>query len=729
MKRTSTLLFLFIMCIGNLNAQIIFEEDFEGGIVPAEWTIQTNASDGGWKVGTAAGLSTQAFGIQDNGSTRIAATNDDACNCNKSNEYFITPPIDLTNQSTVVLSFDAYFLDNTYQGNQEDATVEASTDGITWTVLEDLHGHGSWDKHSIDLSSYAGEDSLYIGFRYDDGTGWLYGFAIDNIVLEVPPSLDASLVDLKSRIFGEVATALPIKGVIYNEGINTISSLDISYSIDGGSPIVETIDGLNILSFTYYNFETATPWTPSAEGVYEIEVNITATNGMQDENQTNNTSDFETEIFAEVIVPNKIEDILANPPVISEIANSSDLLNKPTDLDFFPILGKDELWVINQRTEGVGGSTVTIADATAATPSDFLSRVDGNSWHFMSLPTAIAFSDDNFNFASSPGVQDANHDGGTFTGPSLWSSDPDIYAQPSGGNGSHLDMLHGSPFSMGIAHETDNVFWVYDDWNKDIVRYDFVDDHGPGNDDHSDATVRRYQNIGIDADGSIPNHMIIDKSSGWLYFVDNGNDRVMRLDINSGEVTSSLGLINEELAEHSAMGNFTTEVIIDSGVEQPCGIEIFENYLLVGDYATGDIIFYDMTNDFAELGRVATIEPGLTGVKVGPDGNIWYTNRIQNTLMSINAGEPLSTDQINDPLRVSFSPNPSSGKFWINISDVQDFSGVSINIFNATGQEILNQKEVRNNEAFDLSDFPEGVYFLHVQGEDFYSTKRIILNH
>jgi hypothetical protein len=74
--------------------------------------------------------------------------------------------------------------------------------------------------------------------------------------------------------------------------------------------------------------------------------------------------------------------------------------------------------------------------------------------------------------------------------------------QPSGGNGSHLDMLHGSPFSMGIAHEVDNVFWVCDDWNKDIVRYDFVGDHGPGNDDHSDAIVNRYENIGIDADGN-----------------------------------------------------------------------------------------------------------------------------------------------------------------------------------------------------------------------------------
>jgi hypothetical protein len=136
---------------------------------------------------------------------------------------------------------------------------------------------------------------------------------------------------------------------------------------------------------------------------------------------------------------------------------------------------------------------------------------------------------------------------------------------------------------MGIAHEVDNVFWVYDDWNNDIVRYDFVDDHGPGADDHADGIVRRYSNIGIEADGDIPNHLILDKDTDWLYFVDNGNDRVIRLDINSATNSNGLPGINEPLAEHSSMTGFDYEVIIDSDLERPCGIEIFENTLLVGE--------------------------------------------------------------------------------------------------------------------------------------------------
>jgi len=721
------LLFLsFIISVPCLNAQIIFQENFEAGILPTGWTMQTNATDGGWRVGSAANLSSNAFGIIPNGSNRIAGTNDDFCNCNKRNEYLITPALDLTGFTNIALSFDAFYTDNSYQGAREDATIEISLDGINWEILEDMHGHGSWDKHQIDLSMYAGEDTVYIGFRYDDGGSWLYGFAIDNVTVEVPLTLDVELAELNYRTFGETNENVPLGGTLYNNGTNAFTNLNLTYTIDGGSPVSEVIDNVDIPSFSYYNFEFTNRWMPTAAGKYTVDVTIDMVNGVVDEDQNNNSSTFEIEIFDDVVVPNKIDRFLDGPPIISLISGASTFLNKPSDLDFFPVLGKDELWVVNQRSENTGGNTLRISNATNG-PSEFLSQEDGNSWHFMSLPTAIAFSSDNFNFASSPGVQDANHSGGTFTGPSLWSSDPAVYAQPSGGNGSHLDMLHGSPFSMGIAHEVDNVFWVYDDWHKDIVRYDFVDDHGPGNDDHSDGIVRRYQNIGIDADGDIPNHMILDKSTGWLYFVDNGNDRIVRLDINSGSVGSALGNLNEPLAEHSSMTGFTTEVIITEGLEQPCGIEIMDNRLLVGDYANGDIIVFDMDNGFEELGRIPTEEAGLTGIKIGPDGNIWYTNRIRNTLSTAEPGLVSSATEIDRQPEVIISPNPTTGILSIGIPDWNGNTAVSAQLTNASGQEIRDLKNLKRSQQLDLSDLPIGVYFMNISADSFSSTKKIVL--
>jgi hypothetical protein len=596
----------------------------------------------------------------------------------------------LSNAPTAVLKFDVFYLDSSFQNFQEDATIQISTDLTNWDIVEDLHGHGSWDTHTIDLSAYAGQPILYIAFVYNDDGGWLYGMAVDNVSIEVPSALDADLVELVASPFGEQTTPHPIEGTIFNNGITEITSLELTYTESGGSPVSGTLENLNLQPFQYLNFELPNPWVPSSFGDFTVDIEITAVNGTTDDITNNNSASFDATIYEKVIPPNKIEDFLQTNPNYSEIANASNLLNKPTDLDFFPIMGKDELWVINQRIENTGGSTVTISDAT--------------------------------------GVQDANHSGGSFTGPTLWSSDPAIYAQPSGGNGSHLDMLHGSPYSMGIAHEVDNVFWVYDDWHKDIVRYDFVNDHGPGNDYHGDAIVRRYRNLGINTDGDIPNHMILDKETGWMYFVDNGNDRVMRIDINSGIGTLPLQLINEQLTEHSQVLGFTSETIIDQGLNQPCGIEIFENFLLVGDYATGDVNVYDKDNSFEFLGQIPTNEPGLTGIKIGPDGNIWFTNRLQNTLMMMEPGNFTSTDENFATQDVRIFPNPSSGKIFIQVDLKSQDAKSQIRISDVTGRTFITEKNVIGNMEMDLSSFPKGIYLCTVLTENNAITKKITLN-
>lgn len=160
MKRLFTFLCFMMIGLVGTQAQIIFQEDFEGGGVPTDWTIESSATDGGWNIGTSAALSSQNFAIASNGTSGIAATNDDSCNCDKSDEYFITPAIDLSGQAGFVLSVDVFYGNQNYSGVPEDATIEISLDGTTWTVLEDLHGHGSWDKHTVNLSDYAGESAV-----------------------------------------------------------------------------------------------------------------------------------------------------------------------------------------------------------------------------------------------------------------------------------------------------------------------------------------------------------------------------------------------------------------------------------------------------------------------------------------------------------------------------------------------------------------------------------------
>lgn len=320
-------------------------------------------------------------------------------------------------------------------------------------------------------------------------------------------------------------------------------------------------------------------------------------------------------------------------PSLEVVAGAGQGINIPQDLDFHPSRNM-ELWILNKDADMTGGSTVTLSNAGKGNQSAVHLR-DGNAWHFMALPSAIAFSN-NGNFATTANLQDANRQGGTFTGPSLWSSDMAIYAQPSGGNGSHLDMLHGSPYSMGIAAESDNAFWVYDGHYGHLVRYDFVLDHGPGNDDHSDGRVHRYTEIqlGRYSDG-VPCHMVLDAAKKWLYIVDGTKGRIIRVNIQSGSKKSDLNPINELLAQHWEMQGMEMEVMFEAGFQQASGIEIKDNRIFISDYKTGDIIAFDI-NSKKEIGRVATGKPGVIGIKLDPEGKLWYVNEKTHEVVRVS---------------------------------------------------------------------------------------------
>ena len=430
-------------------------------------------------------------------------------------------------------------------------------------------------------------------------------------------------------------------------------------------------------------------------------------------------------------IPNLIDSYLWGPPQTTMIGNAADGLDGPRDLDFHPELSRKELWVISKETESFGGTTVTYSNAGLSSQTS-LYRKDGNSWHFMSLPTGLAFSD-NGNWANSPGVFDANHNGGTpFTGPVLWSSDPAVYAQPSGGNGSHLDMLHASPYSMGIAFERDNVFWIFDSYNGDIVRYDFVDDHGPGNSYHLDAIIRRYPVPVSRINLEIPCHMVLDHETNWLYIVDGGSNQVIRLDITSGVPNGTpIAPAYEQIAEYTQMDQVTVETVVSTGLIEPSGIDVIDNRMIISDHSNGDILIYDISTVPATLlGTVPTGSAGIQGITIGPEGYIWYINKLSNQVFKMEHSAT-AVNEVNDLDDLVVFPNPSNGQFSISSSDLSK-GNYTVIVENILGQQmkVLNIQEL--NESLiniDLSDLPAGVYGLSVENaKSRISTKNIVIN-
>jgi len=425
--------------------------------------------------------------------------------------------------------------------------------------------------------------------------------------------------------------------------------------------------------------------------------------------------------FAFAQRPNLIDNYLWSNLTFELQPTNGATVDKPTDLEFHSDLTKNQLWVLNKNNVSSGGSAIVFSEVGQPNQSAQWLR-DGNAWHFMNQPTALAFGD-NGNFANAPGVTDANHQPGgiNFTGPSLWSSDLSIFGQTPGPgeNGKHLDMLHASPQCQGIAWESGNAYWVFDGYNGDIVRYDFVQDHGPGQSYHGDGVIRRYSDVLVAKDASeiVVSHMDFDEAKQWLYVVDNDNQRVFRMDITTGAYSGapSYGPF-ETLAEYSTYSGYTWEDVVTTGLVEPAGIYVTEDRMLVSDYSTGDIIVYEIgVIPAVEIGRIATGAAGIQGIEVGPTGEIYFVNSLTNSIYKIGADNLNSSIRNIDLVNAVVSPNPAES--YVNLAFETNIDG-NLAVTNVLGQTIYTNEVNGINTVIDVEDFAAGVYVVSVTSNE-----------
>jgi len=318
----------------------------------------------------------------------------------------------------------------------------------------------------------------------------------------------------------------------------------------------------------------------------------------------------------------------------------------------------------------------------------------------MHTASSLAFDDQGF-FANTLECQDANNNiNGFFSGPTLWDSDLSIYAavnQENGGLlGSHLDMIHQSPYSMGIEYAgLGNIYWVFDGYHSSIVRYDFETPHEIGGHDHSDGKVWRYDEVSVSRQEGVPSHMILDDNAGFLYIADTGNQRILKFNVNSGNFDYELDPYGESLEEYWMMENAEWEVYINEGLDKPTGIDIYENRLVVSDYASGDIIIYDIsTNTPYELGRIDTgNENNIMGIKIGPNQKIWYINYEKDEVVRIDYN--MIIGDINNDGNIN----------------VVDIVTLVDHILNPTGFE-LEQGDINNDGTINIVDVVQLVNYI-----------------
>lgn len=281
-------LFCLLMAAFTINAQAIFlEEGFDGNGIPDGWTQTTTGTDGGWKFGTGPSLSGSSFAIPSNGG-RIAATNDDKCNCDKLNEYLIMPEFDFSDYDALAMKFDYYYFD-AYYNSQERAYIAVSTDGgFTWDDVAALPGSVDWQNgFRVNLSAFGGESSVLIAFHYSDGGGWAYGWAIDNVSVYSPAKYDVAVTRLNVPRFEVVNQNVTIGGEVTNEGSENLTSFDLTWS-DGVNEYTDHISGIDVPYLGTYTFTASESLSLDQAISYDYTVSVSNPNDEEDQNPNNN---------------------------------------------------------------------------------------------------------------------------------------------------------------------------------------------------------------------------------------------------------------------------------------------------------------------------------------------------------------------------------------------------------------------------------------------------------
>jgi hypothetical protein len=279
MKKITFLAFLMATIISY--AQEVLNENFDESLsIPTGWINNDIAAAGDtWTIGTGTAHPNYASGVNTyfadlaNFSGNYAYFNSDADSNNQlaENVAFESPVFDCSGLTTVVLSYNDWFIPDFGGG----ATVETSVDGgVNWTVAY-TYTELEYGAKVLDVSSYlAGQSSAQIRFRWTGN--YSYNIFIDNVVVQQPtgsapgacttpnPLNDAMDVVINQYTLTSGTTYKWVEvGFAAAETGDAATSYDVTYSLnpDLSEPVLVATDYDGIIA------ENGSLWgTTAAEG-------------------------------------------------------------------------------------------------------------------------------------------------------------------------------------------------------------------------------------------------------------------------------------------------------------------------------------------------------------------------------------------------------------------------------------------------------------------------------
>ncbi|RMG70795.1 MAG: hypothetical protein D6722_08105 [Bacteroidetes bacterium] len=294
MRAFFLILLLLFVCHVSVTGQAdtLLQADFSAGTLPPGWSRSQAPGSSGWQVGDSASLSGSFWRIPARG--RFAASNDDVCGCDMSEDILILPPVDTRGLPALFLTFSTYF-DGIF-GSQGHVLARTRADG-PWQEVFALPPTGTWSTHTLNLDAWRGHAQLQLAFRHDDGGGWGTGVAIDDVQLTVPPARDLALSIVPPPAYLRPGF-LSFEMTVTNRGTEPVSSYQLAWQVEGEAPQMVHQGQERIAPLASQTRTHPLPWAATQPGTHQLRLWVAQPNGQADLIPANDTVSFTVTVVA-----------------------------------------------------------------------------------------------------------------------------------------------------------------------------------------------------------------------------------------------------------------------------------------------------------------------------------------------------------------------------------------------------------------------------------------------
>ncbi len=266
-----------------------YSKDFQGGMSPWTTVDKTGTGAGVWQYKTGAlsvpSLGSVTFSSASATTGYVYFLSDAANDDNKPEDAdLISPAVNCSSLGYVFLEFNEYFR----QYGSSIGTVYVSDNGSSWIPVYSVDETSNNPHHvEIDITSFAaGKSTVYLKFNFQGD--YDYFWMVDDVKLTIPVALDIAVDEITMNKYVGLGNQT-VSGKVINKGGTYITSFDLFYTDNGGSPVTQSYNGVNLAPLQTLPFSFTQPMNINTAITHNIAVTANAPNGGTDMVSSNNS--------------------------------------------------------------------------------------------------------------------------------------------------------------------------------------------------------------------------------------------------------------------------------------------------------------------------------------------------------------------------------------------------------------------------------------------------------